>query len=340
MSRVAVLGGGRSSEHDVSLRSAAAVVAALHEAGHDPVAITIDRAGVWTDVAGALGATPADSLAAGLGLLASCDVVFPVLHGAPGEDGAIAALADLAGLPVVGCPAIGSALAMDKHATKAVAAALGIGVAPGLLLLPGDPLPRVALPVVVKPTTAGSSVGVSVVTEEADLAGAVAVARAAGDAVLVESYVRGREVQLAVVERRDGALTVPPPIEYGVAEGDVFDTSRKYDGTAVVRFPATVDAATAAALGDAATRLFLALGCRGLSRFDFFVTADGFVLNEVNTMPGMTPQSGFPRMCRAAGLDLPALVDELVAVALAGHDRPGAGQDRGASSANRRSAAR
>ena len=316
MSRVAVIGGGRSPEHAVSLRSAAAVAEALAAAGHEPVPLTIDLTGVWSDGAGVLGDTAAASLAAGLGVLASCDVVFPVLHGAPGEDGAIAALADLAGLPVVGCPAIGSAVAMDKHATKAVAAALGIAVAPGVLLLPGDAVPQVAPPVVVKPTTAGSSVGVSVVTVEGDLAPAIAAAREAGDAVLVETYVRGREVQLAVVERRDGSLLVPPPIEYGVAEGAVFDTSRKYDGTAAVRFPAAVDDTTTAALTDAATRLFRALGCRGLSRFDFFVTSDGFVLNEVNTMPGMTPQSGFPRMCRAAGLDLPALVTALVETAL------------------------
>ena len=316
MSRVAVLGGGTSPEHDVSLRSAAAVGDALLAGGHDPVGITIGRDGIWTDGAGPLGRTPAASLAAAIGVLAGCDVVLPVLHGAPGEDGAIAALGDLAGLPVVGCPALGGAIAMDKHATKAVAAALGIGVADGVLLLPGDPVPAVATPVVVKPTTAGSSVGVSVVRDPADLAPAVALARTAGDAVLVESYVRGREVQLAVVERRDGSLVVPPPIEYGVAEGAVFDTSRKYDGTAVVRFPAEVDEPVLAGLRDAATRLFRALGCGGLSRFDFFVTADGFVLNEVNTMPGMTPQSGFPRMCRAGGLDLPDLVDELVAVAL------------------------
>ena len=316
MSRVAVLGGGRSSEHAVSLRSAAAVVDALTAAGHDTHAITIGEDGVWSDGGGPFGTTPARSLAAALGALATCDVVFPVLHGAPGEDGAVAALADLAGLPVVGCPVIGSAVAMDKHATKAVAAALGVGVAPGLLLLPGDPVPAIRPPVVVKPTTAGSSVGVTVVREAAGLDAAVAAARAAGDAVLVEHYVRGREVQLAVVERRDGSLTVPPPIEYGVEEGDVFDTSRKYDGTAVVRFPAQVEPGVEAALREAAVRLFRALGCRGLSRFDFFVTEDGFLLNEVNTMPGMTPQSGFPRMCRAAGLDLPALTDELVAVAL------------------------
>jgi D-alanine-D-alanine ligase len=332
VSRVAVLGGGRTSEHDVSLRSAAAVVEALAAAGHEPIAITIGRDGVWSDGGGAFGSTPAASLAGALGVLAACDVVFPVLHGAPGEDGAIAALADLAGLPVVGCPAIGGAIAMDKHATKAVAAALGIGVAPGLLLLPGEPAPQVGLPVVVKPTTAGSSVGVSVVREAAELASAIAAARAAGDAVLVERYVRGREVQLAVVERRDGSLTVGPPIEYGVEEGDVFDTSRKYDGTAVVRFPASVAPSVEEALRDAATRLFRALGCGGLSRFDFFVSDDGFVLNEVNTMPGMTPQSGFPRMARAAGLDLPALTDELVAVAL--------GQPRGVSSTNLASASR
>ncbi|GAA4734813.1 D-alanine--D-alanine ligase family protein [Amnibacterium soli] len=316
MSRVAVLGGGTSPEHDVSLRSAAAVADALTAAGHDPVAMTIGRDGVWADGGGPLGRTPAASLAAGVGLLAGCDVVFPVLHGAPGEDGAIASLADLAALPVVGCPALGGAIAMDKHATKAVAAALGIGVADGVLLLPGDPVPQVPTPVVVKPTTAGSSFGVSVVRDPADLAPAVALARTAGGTVLVESYVRGREVQLAVVERRDGSLTVPPPVEYGVAEGEVFDTSRKYDGTAVVRFPAAVDEPVLAALREAAVRLFRALGCGGLARFDFFVTDDGFVLNEVNTMPGMTPQSGFPRMCAAGGLDLPGLVDELVAVAL------------------------
>ncbi|WP_375387660.1 D-alanine--D-alanine ligase [uncultured Amnibacterium sp.] len=313
MTRVAVLGGGRSPEHDVSLRSAAAVVAALDAAGHEPVGITILRDGGWSG-----GGLERASFAAGVALLASCDVVFPVLHGAPGEDGAIAAVADLAGLPVVGSPLIAGAIAMDKHATKAVAAALGIRVAPGLLLLPGEPVPQVALPAVVKPTAAGSSVGVAVVTDPADLPAAVAAARAVGEAVLIEHYVRGREVQLAVVERRDGSLAVPPPIEYAVQAGDVFDTSQKYDGTAVVRFPAEVDEATEVALRAAAARLFRALGCRGLSRFDFFVTADGFLLNEVNTMPGMTPQSGFPRMCRAGGLDLPALVDELVAVAQRG----------------------
>jgi D-alanine-D-alanine ligase len=339
VSRVAVLGGGRSSEHAVSLRSAAAVVEALVVAGHDPVAVTIGLDGVWADGGGAFGATPAGSMAAALAVLAACDVVFPVLHGAPGEDGAIAALADLAGLPVVGCPAIGSAIAMDKHATKAVAAALGIGVAAGVLLLPGDAVPEVDLPVVVKPTTAGSSVGVSVVTAASDLATAVAAAREAGDAVLIERYVRGREVQLAVVERRDGSLTIGPPIEYGVEEGDVFDTSRKYDGTAVVRFPASVEPELEAALRGATARLFRALGCAGVSRFDFFVTGTGFLLNEVNTMPGMTPQSGFPRMARAAGLDLPALTDELVAVALARASGEAA-QRRGTSSTNRASAVR
>jgi D-alanine-D-alanine ligase len=334
MSRVAVLGGGRSPEHDVSLRSAAAVVDALRAAGHDVVHVTIDRDGVWTDGGGPLGGTAAASLAAALPVLAACDVVLPVLHGAPGEDGAIAALGELAGLRVAGCPAAAGAIAMDKHATKAVAAAVGVAVAPGVLLQRGEPVPAVRLPVVVKPTSAGSSVGVAVVTDAAALGPAIAAARAVGsggDAVLVEQYVRGREVQLAVVERRDGTLLVAPPIEYAVDEGDVFDTSRKYDGTAVVHFPARVDAAQRAALEQAATRLFRALGCRGLARLDFFVTNEGFLLNEVNTMPGMTAQSGFPRMCRAAGLDLPALVDELVAVA---------GQEAGASSRNAVSAAR
>ena len=318
MSRVvAVIGGGRSPEHDVALRGAASVVDALRASGLRAVPVTIDRDGVWRDEGGRLGATPAESVAVGIRLLATCDAVFPVLHGAHGEDGTLAALLDLAGLPVVGCGTRAGAIAMDKQATKALAASLGIDTAPGILLLPGDPLPPVALPAVVKPTTAGSSAGVAVVTTEDALEPAVAAARGFGDTVLVEQYVRGREVQVGVVERRDGTLLVTPPIEYAVGEGEVFDTSRKYDGTARVRFPARVDDSVLDEIRRSALRLFRALGCSGLSRFDFFVTDRGLLLNEVNTMPGMTAQSGFPRMCSAAGLDHPALVAELVEVAVA-----------------------
>lgn len=317
--RVAVIGGGRNPEHDVALRGAAAVAAALTEAGHVPVPLTIGRDGLWRSDDRALGLTPASSLAAALLVLAGCDAAFPVLHGAHGEDGTLAALLDLAGVPVVGCGVRAGAIGMDKHATKAVAAAQGVAVADGVLVLPGDALPDLPLPLVVKPTTAGSSFGVSLVRRADELAPAVAAASAVGDAVLVERFVSGREVHVGVLERVGGDLLVTPPVEFVVPDGAVFDTSAKYDGTTRVLLPAPVPPEMLAAMRAAALRLFRAMGCAGLARFDFFVTADGVVLNEVNTMPGMTATSGFPRMCAAAGIDHPALVSELVELAISRH---------------------
>ncbi|MFD1722715.1 D-alanine--D-alanine ligase family protein [Amnibacterium endophyticum] len=314
---MAVVGGGANPEHEVALRGAAAVSAALAEAGHDPVPLTIGRDGVWHDAAGPLGDSPAASLATALGLLAGCDAAFPVLHGTRGEDGSAAALLDLAGVPAVGCGVRAGAIAMDKHATKALARSLGIGVVEAALVLPGAPVPQVALPAVVKPTTAGSSFGVALVERAADLPGAVAAAAALGDAVLVERYVRAREVHVAVLQRPDGTLLVPPVLEFAKPDGVLFDTSRKYETGVVPLLPAPLADGLRPRLEAAALALFRALGCAGLSRFDFFLTDDGFLLNEVNTMPGMTAQSGFPMMCAAAGLPYPALVAELVETALA-----------------------
>lgn len=320
--RVAVIGGGRNPEHDVSVRGAAAVSGALQDRGHEVVRLTIRLDGVWCHDDLPLGARPSSSAAAALGLLADADAAFPVLHGASGEDGAMAGFLDLAGVPVVGCGVRAGALAMDKHATKAVAASLGIPVAPGVLLLPGVHLPDLPVPAVVKPTSAGSSFGVSRVTDRADLSAAITDARRYGEEVLVEEVQHGAEVHLAVLERPDGTLLVPPPIEFLVPEGAVFDTSRKYDGSTVVRLPASVPAEVLEAMRSASTRLFRALGCRGLSRFDWFVSGAGYVLNEVNTMPGMTAQSGFPRMCAAAGVPFPELVEQLVVTATAHHGHP------------------
>lgn len=308
--RVAVVGGGANSEHDVSLASAAAVAAALPRAAYDVVPLTITRAGCWRD----RGGRPLGALGA-MAALASCDVVFPVVHGRGGEDGAIAALCELAGLPCVGSPASTGATAMDKQLTKLVAASVGLAVAPGVVVSPGSPVPPWSGPVVVKPVTAGSSQGVSLVTDPDDLERALKEAFAHDDRALVEDLVVGREVDVAVLGTADGGRLLPPPLEI-VGDG-VFDYDTKYSGAADLRVPADVTADQQRALADAAVGMYDALGCRGLARIDFFLTEDGPVLLEVNTMPGLTEHSQAPRMFAAAGISYADLLDRLVRDALA-----------------------
>lgn len=312
--RIAVIGGGANDEHEVSLASAAAVTRALRTLGDDVVPLTIDRDGAWrhTD-AGSL--TPADAVA----VLTGCDAAFPVLHGVHGEDGAVAGLLTMVGVPNVSSPVRAGALGMDKWVTKTIAEALGIRTAPGVLLRADDPvgLPPVPLPAVVKPATGGSSNGVTVVRHAADFADAVAVARDAGDDVVIEAFVTAREVDIAVHRDRDGRLCHGATLEIGLAEGTVFDRDQKYDGTAHFTVPAALDDRDHRQLVNAATTLYAALGCAGVARFDFFVTADGVVLNEVNTAPGFTEQSQVPRMYAATGTSYEALVDALVSVAVA-----------------------
>ena len=324
--RVAVIGGGRNCEHAVSLASAASVRAALDPAAYDVLALTIGPDGRWHRGDGSgrpLGVTPVASLAAAVALLGDCDVVFPVVHGPHGEDGSLAALLDLAGLPYVGAGVRGGALAMDKWATKLVAADLGLAVAPGRLLTaasaPG--LRPEQFPVVVKPVAAGSSHGVGLVRAAEELGPALAEALALDSRVLVEDFVTGREIDLAVLERPDGSLLVGPPLEIAVGEGGLFDTEQKYGGGARFLLPAALAEQERKELEEAALALFTALGCRGVARFDFFLTAGGPVLNEVNTMPGMTSESQVPKMFASVGLPYPALLDQLVRGALVGSDQ-------------------
>lgn len=316
MRRVAVIGGGQSCEHAVSLASAAAVAAALPTDRYDVVRLTIGADGKWLDGTGA--ALPGGAAEA-VAQLTSCDVVFPVVHGPRGEDGSLAGLCELIGVPYVGSGVRAGALAMDKWATKLVAGALGIPTARGVVLTAATCDSSVApeTPVVVKPVAAGSSHGVRLVTQRADLRDAVHAALELDTRVLVEEVVAGREIDIAVLERPDGSLLVGPPLEIVMASGALFDTERKYDGSADFRVPADLPRQVTARLAAAARALFDALGCAGVARFDFFVTETGLVLNEVNTMPGMTEQSQVPKMFAAVGLPYPALLDTLVETALA-----------------------
>jgi D-alanine-D-alanine ligase len=306
VTRVAVIGGGQNCEHDVSLASAASVAAALDPATYDVVPLTIGRDGTWRD----RGLRPI-GLCGAAQVLRGCDVVFPVVHGPRGEDGALAALCELAGLPYVGSGIRPGALAMDKWATKLVANAVGIPTTPGRLVAAATAAhERWTHPVVVKPVAAGSSIGVSLVTSPDALRPALDAALALDTRVLVEDVTVGREIDVAVLRRADGSLLVPPALEI-VADG-LFDHELKYGGRADFRVPAPLDEVDAKALEDAAVAAYDALGCAGVARIDFFLTDDGPVLNEVNTVPGMTEHSQVPRMFAAAGMSYAELLDELV----------------------------
>jgi D-alanine-D-alanine ligase len=310
--RVAVIGGGRNSEHDVSLASAAAVAEALGQAGYHAVGLIIDPGGMWRDRE-----DRPIGLAGAVHALRSCAVAFPVLHGPHGEDGTLAALCDLAGVPWVGSPLGASALAMDKWATKLVAGALGLATAPARLLTrAGAQSYAFIRPVVVKPVAAGSSHGVTLVRDAAALGPALDAAFALDDRVLVEDLVIGREIDVAVLGRPDGSRMVAPALEIVVPDGEIFDYAAKYESSPRFLIPAPLDEAARKHLEQAAVGMYDALGCAGVARVDFFLTEQGPVLNEVNTTPGFTAHSQVPRMFAATGLPFPALLDLLVRDAL------------------------
>lgn len=323
--RVAVLFGGRSGEHDVSCRSAASILANLDRRRYEITPVRIERDGSWTvGSADPPAGTPAGSIVAAMRQLRDCDVVFPALHGRYGEDGTVQLLLAEFGIPFVGNGVAASALSMDKEFTKKIAAGIGLAVSDAVVLRnrPDDvsaaERDRLGLPVFVKPARDGSSIGVSKVDDWSDLPAALDRARASDPKVLVEAAVAGREVDIGVLERPDGALLVSPPLEIRTSHG-FFDYDAKYaDAGTEFDIPAALDPATTDGLGQDALRLFRALDCQGLLRVDFFIRPDGRrVLNEVNTFPGFTSASQYPRMWRAAGLAYPELLDVLIDTALA-----------------------
>jgi D-alanine-D-alanine ligase len=316
--RVAVIGGGRNCEHEVSLASAEAVARALEQVGYQVARLTIGPGGAWRDGnVPPLGGARRSGLADAVRILKRCDVAIPVVHGPHGEDGTLAALCDLAGITCVGSGLRAGALAMDKQVTKLIAADHGIATAPAVLLTAATAAGyRWTRPVVIKPVAGGSSRGVTLVAGEAGLPGALAAAFTLDDQVLAEDVIVGREIDLAVLGRPGGTRTVAPPLEI-VGDG-IFGYQDKYGGQADFRVPAALGDEDHRALEAAALTMFDALGCAGVARIDFFLTAAGPVLNEVNTMPGFTEHSQVPKMFAAAGLPYPDLLDLLVADALAG----------------------
>jgi D-alanine-D-alanine ligase len=309
--RVVVIGGGSNPEHDVSLASAAAVAAGLDRTRYLVEQLTIDRDGVWRDAAGA-----AIGLPRAIDVLRQCDAAIPMVHGRLGEDGALAALCELIGVAYVGSGIGAGAIGMDKRITKLLANAAGIPTASAVHLdRTTAHAYRFRGPVVVKPVSAGSSIGVSLVSTAGDLPAAIDAALAVDDHLLVEERMLGREIDVAVLRCADGSTIVTPPLEI-VSDG-LFSHDAKYGGAADFRVPAVLRDDERWELERAALRMYDALDCSGVARIDFFLTESGPVLNEVNTTPGFTAQSQVPRMFQAAGIRYSELLDLLVASALA-----------------------
>jgi D-alanine-D-alanine ligase len=312
--RVLVIGGGQNAEHAFSLRSAAAIGAALRSGGFEVSAITIGRDGIWADGRRPLGRSAAVSLAAALPLVELADVVFPAVHGPCGEDGTLAALCALTQKPVAGSGLRAGAIGVDKWATKLVATAIGIRTAPARLVQAADVGDiDFETDVVVKPVSAGSSYGITLAHDAVQLDEALITASRYDEQILVEHVVHGREIVVAVLREANGSRWAAPLLE--IHAGGLLDTATKYKGTAPCTVPARLDRTDRAMMTEAALALFDALGCAGVACISFFLTEEGPVLIEVNTMPGLTAESQVPRMFAAAGIPYEELVARLVGAA-------------------------
>jgi D-alanine-D-alanine ligase len=337
--------GGRSTEHSISCLSAGTVISALAEAGYDVLPVGVTRAGSWVladsgqayaidgetlpEVLGGVpvhfcGDAESPGLVTAAGDVVPVDVVFPVLHGPFGEDGTVQGLFETAGIPYVGSGVFASAAAMDKAHMKMALRSAGLPVADYEVVHAGTTVPagvldRLGSPVFVKPARGGSSIGITKVQKADALDEAVAIAAESDSKVLIESGIIGREVECGVLASVSGEAQASVPAEVTLADGyEFYDFQAKYLSDATVfTVPADLDPSVTAVVQDLAITAFRALDCAGLARVDVFVCPDGRVLvNELNTMPGFTAASMYPRMWEASGVGLAELVDRLVKDAL------------------------
>jgi len=357
--RVALVFGGRSSEHAVSCATAAGVMRAIDREAYEVVPVGIAKDGRWVLVADeperlelAPGHIPeVDGNGAGVLVplstteraltvleagqppreLGEVDVVFPLLHGPFGEDGTLQGMLELSDIRYVGSGVLASAVMMDKHYMKLVFTGHGLPVGPFVVISDRqwqqdpaaamDAVASLGWPVFVKPARAGSSMGITKVTEPQDLQAAIEAAREHDPKVVVEAAIVGREIECAVLQGRDGAAPRTSELgEIAVVRGhDFYDFEAKYLAEADVQLscPADLPPEAAAEVRRVAAAAFEAAGCEGLARVDCFYTESGeVILNEINTMPGFTPHSMYPRMWAASGVDYPELIDELIQLAL------------------------
>ncbi|MGG6344882.1 D-alanine--D-alanine ligase [Stenotrophomonas indicatrix] len=361
--RVGIIFGGRSSEHEVSLQSAKNILDALDRERFEPVLVGIDKQGQWhlsqpdtfllnaddparialhasgTALAVLPGTEQAQLQPTDAGsALGQIDVVLPIVHGPLGEDGALQGLLRMANLPFVGSPVLGSAVAMDKDVTKRLLRDAGLQVAPWVCIRRHEAdvvdvaalIEVLGLPLFVKPANQGSSVGVSKVKDAEGFAAALQTALRYDHKVLVESAVVGREIECAVLGNERPQASICGEV---VLHDEFYAYDTKYineDGAEVV-VPAAIDAATQARIQQIALQAYQALECAGMARVDVFLTADGqIVINEVNTLPGFTRISMYPKLWGASGVDYTTLITRLIELALERHEA-----DRGLHSAVR-----
>jgi D-alanine-D-alanine ligase len=324
--RIAVVLGGRSSEHEVSLASAQSVIDALTAGGNEVVSVAIDRGGSWQLGSGTK-AIEIESRLPGKEVattLADVEVVFPVLHGPFGEDGTVQGLLELAGVPYVGAGVLASALCMDKDVFKSVMRDHGIPVTANITLRLGDePRNPFGYPCFVKPARLGSSVGITKAHDDAELAAGVALAFEHDEKVLVEQLVEGIEVEVGVLGNRTPVASLPGEIV--VMHNEWYDYEAKYDeGEMDLVVPARITPEQVERAQTLAVEAFVASDCEGMARADMFVRNDGEVLvNELNTIPGFTATSVYARLFEASGIPYGELLERLADLAVERHERRG-----------------
>ncbi len=343
--RVAIICGGRNSEHEISCTSAGGVLSAIDRTLYDPVVIGITKSGRWVLIPegfrlsinnGVLPIVPEDGKPVSVspegfsvaGKSLGIEIVFPVLHGPYGEDGTIQGLLEIADIPFVGSGVLASAVAMDKSFAKPIFAAHGIKVAEGIVIRESDwksnkealsaDVATLGYPVFVKPARGGSSRGTTKVKSADQLAAAVEEAHRFDPKAMVENAVIGREIECAVLEiSGEPEASIVGQIEID-SKFEFYDFEAKYlDGATSITLPAPISEAIAAQIQSKAIEAFVALGCSGLARVDFFLTPHGeVIINELNTMPGFTATSVFPKMWAASGVGYKEVITHLLVSAL------------------------
>jgi len=322
--RVAVLSGGRSSEHEISLLSGEAVAGGLEAAGHDVTRIKIEKSGAWIIDGRPVAIRPGEGLTCG-GDLLSIDVVFPVLHGPFGEDGVTQGTIDTAGLPYAGSDVLASAVCMDKLTLKRLCGFHGIPQVDFVqAFTPGweEKAKGLEFPLWVKPSRLGSSVGITKVTDPSGLAAAVDEAAGFDPRVIIEANSSGREIECSVLGNREPEASLPGEI---LTDDEWYDYEAKYtEGRTDIAAPADLDEETTARVRELATQVFTLAGCAGLARCDFFVeeregAEPRILLNEINTIPGFTRTSVYAKLWEATDLPYPDLCNRLVELAIDRH---------------------
>ena len=338
MIRVLVLFGGRSSEHEISILSASSIIAALDTARYEAIPVAIERSGRWLDPEASARLLPRETaskcslakvrISHQPGCSEGFDLVFPALHGPYGEDGRLQGLLDMAGLPYVGSGVLGSACGMDKDVMKRLFNESGIPTLPHETVLRGEARQSIGrieqgpgYPAFVKPANLGSSVGVRRVEDRESLISALDYAHEFDTKVIVERGIDAREIECAVIGNQSPEASLPGEI---VTHGGFYDYETKYvTDSAELIAPAELDEVQVKAVRDIAVKAFRVVGCSGLARVDFFIARDqgphSIVVNEVNTMPGFTSISMFPRMWAVSGLPYQQLIERLIGLALDRH---------------------